>query len=181
MKPGIKTMIFGAALFIFGAVIVPLLFVVALVCGKSNSTQFKVPGILETTVKSPGRYYLCNDFRTLYNGKTYDNPTNLPAGIEIKIFDANGNSLLLVSDTSFSEGRNGSEKTSIGYVDLKNVGKVRIEVSGGTNERIFSFGPANFFKLAGLILGGFVLSALVSLTGIVIGIRGVIKLVKSSR
>jgi len=62
MKPEIKTIIGGAILFLFGSFIIPLLFILPLVLGKSDEVQFQVPGMREIAVEKPGRYYLWNDY-----------------------------------------------------------------------------------------------------------------------
>ena len=68
MKRGIKTIIAGVVIFVFGAFVVPLLFIFPLIFGKSNEVQFKVPGTFEANAEKPGRYYLWNDFQTIYDG-----------------------------------------------------------------------------------------------------------------
>jgi hypothetical protein len=180
MKRGIKTMIVGGVLFILGAVVVPILFILPLIFGKSNEVQFTVPGTFETKVERPGRYYLWNDFQTFYNGKSYNRSESIPDGMEIKVWNSDGTQLHLVSDFSTSTSNGSSSAKSIGYVEIENPGKVKIEVTGG-DERILSFGPSNVFKIFGLILGAFGASALVGISGLAIGIWGIIKLVKSNK
>ena len=88
MKPGIKTIIAGAVLFVVGALVIPLVVVLPLVLGKSHEFQFKAPGNAEITVNAPGRYYLWNNFRTVYEGKSYDRLENIPDGMEFQMRDA---------------------------------------------------------------------------------------------
>ncbi|HRQ90897.1 MAG TPA: hypothetical protein PLA50_19055, partial [Bacteroidia bacterium] len=62
MKPGLKTLITGIALFILGGFVIPFLLILPLFLNESTNTQFLVPGSKEVTVEKPGRYYLWNDF-----------------------------------------------------------------------------------------------------------------------
>jgi hypothetical protein len=176
MKRGVKTLIAGAVVFILGVVVAPLLIVLPLILAKSNETQFKVPGIQKVTVEKPGQYYLWNDYQTLYQGRTYNRSEKVPDGMVIKITDASGTPLNLVSDVSMSETANGSSKNLIGKVEIKSPGPVTVEVSGGDEERIFSFGQSTIFKIIGRILAGVVVSMLFGIVGIGIIVWGAVKM-----
>ena len=164
-------MIAGAVLFILGTVIVPVLFILPLIFGRSDEVQFMVPGTFEAKTEKPGRYYLWNDFQTFYDGKSYNRSESIPDGMEIKIWNSDGTQLHLVSDSSTSTSNGSSAAKSIGYVEIENPGKVKIEVKGG-DERVLSFAPSHVFKILGLVLGAFAASALISISGVAIGIWG---------
>jgi len=146
-----------------------------------HEVQFKVPGTQEVNIEKPGRYYLWNDFRTVYAGKSYDQSEHIPGGMQIEIRDADGNLLPFTSDISMSSIAEGSAKNVIGYVEVKKPGRMKIDVSGGSDERVFSLGPTNSARIFLLLLGGFGLSALVGLAGFGLGIWGIIKLVRSNK
>lgn len=181
MKSGIATIIAGLVLFVLGAFVLPLACVLLLVLGHKEPVQFKVPGTQEINVEKPGRYYLWNDFQTVYEGKSYDRSEHLPDGMEIKIRDSNGTPLRFVSDGSMSSKDNDSARNTVGYVEIENPGKVKIEVSGGNEERIVSFEQSQLLKMAGFLVADFGVSALVALGGFALGIWGVIKLVRSNK
>ena len=152
-------MIAGAVLFILGTVIVPVLFILPLIFGKSDEVQFIVPGTFEAKTEKPGRYYLWNDFQTFYDGKSYNRSERIPDGMEIRIWNSDGTQLHLVSDPSISSSNGNSAAKSIGFVEIEKPGKVKIAVTGG-DQRVLSFAPSKVFKIAGLILGAFGASAL---------------------
>lgn len=171
-------------LFILGALVIPVLmvpFVLPLLFGASNAVQFKIPGTIQATVEKPGRYYVWNDFRTVYEGKSYDRSEGIPDGVEIRVHNSKGELLKFVSNTSISSSAGSSSKNSIGYVEVESPGKVGIEVSGGNEERIFSFGESGLLKMFGLIIGGFGLSMLVGISGFGIIIWGIVKLVRGNK
>lgn len=178
MKRGIKTIIIGVVLFLLGMFVVPFLFVLPLLLGDSDTVQFKIPGTMETVIEQPGRYYLWNDFQTLYEGKIYNRSQSLPNGIQIQIWDSNGQLLPFVGDTSISTS---NSSNSIGYVEIAHAGKVIIEVSGGNEQRIFSFSKMKLLKMFGLILGGACSSILVTIGGIGLIIWGIVKLVRANK
>ena len=181
MKPGIKTIITGGVIFLVGAFVVPLLFVLSLLKAHEQETQFKIPGTIEVALKEPGRYYLWNDFRTVYNGKSYDRPESTPDGIEIRIRDASGHQLQFVSDASISMSSGASSKKSIGYIEVEHPGEVTVEVKGGSDERIFSFSQSGLLKIFSMIIGGFGLLMMTAVAGIGLIVWGIVKLARANR
>lgn len=177
MKTGIITIITGVVLLVLGGFVIPLLLVLSLVLGKPHEIQFKIPGSSQATVEKPGRYYVWNDFQTVYNGTSYNRSESIPDGIKIRIHNSQGELLTFVSDTSMSSSAGSSSKNSIGYVEVQSPGEVRIEVSGGNEERIFSFSESGLLKMFGLFFGGFGCSMLVGISGFGIIIWGIVKLV----
>ncbi len=181
MKPGVKTITAGVVLFLVGAIAVPLLVILPLALMESKDTQFQAPGSVEVTVKEPGRYYLWNDFRTVYQGRSYDRSERIPDGIIFQIKDANGAPLHFSSDTSITSTSGGSSRKSIGYVRVETPGKLAIEVSGQTDDRVFSFSQSGLLKMFGLIFGGIGLSLLVAFAGVGLLIWGIVKLVRANK
>ena len=183
MKTGTKTII-GGVVCLLGAFVVPLLFLLSAVFGsfsESDEHQFKAPGTLETTIEHPGRYYVWNDFQTIYEGKNYSRPESLPDGIEIHIRDENGDLLPFTSNSSISMTSGSNSKRSIGYVEIAHTGKVIIEISGGSDERIFSFAQSGFWKIFGFIFRAFAFAALAGLIGIGLVIWGIVKLARANK
>jgi hypothetical protein len=181
MKPGVKTLIGGAVIFIIGAAIIPLAIVLPLLLAKNHDTRFKVPGIQKVTINKPGKYYLWNNYQTVYQGHTYNRSEKVPDGYDIKITDANGAPLTLESDGSITITENGASKDEIGYVDITSPGLVTIQVSGGTEERIFSFSQSDLFKIVGRIFAGAGVAVLFGFTGIGIMVWGIVKLTNSGK
>jgi hypothetical protein len=179
MKSGLLLVIFGAMLFL-GAFIIPVLFVLPLILGKSDEIQFKVPGQLEFNAKTAGRYYLWNDYETVYHGKTYNSSEKLPDGLDIVVRSADGTELQFTSDTSSSVNGNGSSARSIGYVEMDQPGKLKIEVSGNTQDRVFSFAKSKLPKILGLVSAGVGASVLAFFVSMGLIIWGILKLIKAA-
>jgi hypothetical protein len=177
MKRGIKTLVAGGIL-LMGAFIVPFLFLLPLFLEHQNQNQFKVPGSIQVTVEKPGRYYLWNDFRTVYQGRSFNQSEHIPDGLDIRIEDLNGHRFNFVSDFTISSSSDSSAKNSIGYVEIERPGKVTIQVSGRTEERTFSFSRSGLLKIFLLIVGGFGASAIIGLTGLGLIIWGIVKLAR---
>ena len=182
MTVGIKTIVTGVTFFVLGAVVVPLAIVLSLVIGDKNEEQFMIPGSTQVVVEEAGRYYLWNDYQTVFKGKSYSRSEAIPDGIEIKIKNRETGELFsFVSDTSTSSSSGSSSKNSIGYIEVPTPGSVHIEVLGGNEERVFSFSRSGLLALFGLILGGFGLSMTLGLSGAGLTIWGVVKIVRSNK
>lgn len=178
MQRGIGSVIAGIVLFVAGVAIIPALIIFTLVRDDSGAKQFLVPGSLEVTVTKSGRYYLWNDFRTLFHGKTYNAPEDLPGGLSITIFDSKGQAMEFINDGSTSS-HGSTSKRSIGYVEVPGPGALTVEVSGTTEPRVFSFARSRLAEIFAWIIGGMGGSVLVAIAGIAVGILGVIRLVSA--
>lgn len=171
MKPGIKMVITGAVMFVVGGFVLPVLIIVPLILKDDQGPQFKSPGSIEVEVKEPGRYYLWNDYCTIYDGKSYNRPEKLPDGLEIRIRDADGRPIQFVNggvhtrtrSSSSSSGENA--KSTVGYVEVAHPGKVTVQVTGGNEDRIFSFSRSELFRMFGLIAGAFIPSMVIGVAG----------------
>lgn len=173
-----KKIVFGIILFILGAIIIPLAIVLTVVSNLPGNKQFKVPGIARVIIDEPGRYYLWNDYQTLFEGKSYNRSERVPDGVEIKIKDADtGETFDFVTSLTMSSSNGSSSKNSVGYIDVQNAADISIEIAGLNNERIFSFSQFRLLKLIGLILAGGLLSTVFALSGIGITIWGIVSLI----
>ena|SRR6185312_15855960 len=179
MKRGIKTIIAGV-IFLVVAFVVPFLFILPLLMEHQNENQFKVPGSIQVTVEKPGRYYLWNDFRTVYKGQSFNRSEHIPDGLNIHIADSGGHPFNFLSDTSISSTNGASAKNSVGYVEIEHPGKITVQVSGNTEERIFSFSKSGLLKVFLFIVGGFGASAVFGLAGLGLIIWGIVKFVRKS-
>ena len=171
----------GIVLFVVGAFVVPIAFLFPLILNNSDERQFIIPGTTKVEIQKPGRYYLWNDFQTVFDGKSYNRSKSIPDGLEIAIMNEEGKDLQFTSETSISSSSGSSSKNSIGFVEVSNPSSLTVSVSGGSDERVFSFSESGILKLLGLIFGGFGLSILLALAGVGISILGIIKLVMNNK
>ena len=181
MKPGVLTLITGIVCFAVGAIAIPLIIILPLVFENSNDLQFKVPGTIEVPVGKPGRYYLWNNYQTIYKGTSYNRPQGIPDGMEIRIRNENGKLLEFVSDTSMSSTCGASASNSVGYVKVDGPGKLKIEITGGNEDRIFSFARSRLLTMIVRIAGGLLLSMVIGFGGLGMIIWGIVKLVRANK
>lgn len=181
MKKGLKTLLAGIAIFIIGAIVVPILILIPLFKGGSEDEQFIIPGEHRVTVPEEGRYYLWNNYRTIFEGQSYHRSEEIPDGLDFSITTSTGEALPFFSDTSTSSSNGSSSKNSIGYVKVAGPETLSISVSGDSEKRIFSFSKSILGKMFGLIFLGGALSVLSAFAGIGIIIWGIIKMVQGSK
>jgi len=177
MKTGTNLIIAGVTILALGSFISPLLIVMHIVQDSgTDHTQFKIPGQIRVTASAPGRYYLWNDNKTIYGGISYNRSESVPDGIKIRLSNPDtGEPYDFVSNTSMSVSSGSSEKHTIGYITIEKPCDINIDISGGNEERIFSFSRAVFMKIMGLILGVIALAMTAAITGIAMIVFGIIK------
>ncbi len=176
MKPGTKIIIAGGVLTFIGALVVPLMLVLPLFGIDTGHTRFQVPGSTRVEVKTPGRYYLWNDYQTIFEGKSYNRSQSLPDGLVIRIFRAeNGRRLEFVTKTNISSSSGSRAKNTIGYIELAQPGTVAIEVSGKGEERVFSFSRSIIKTVLMRIFGGGAVAVTGGLLGLALILWGIVR------
>lgn len=184
MKRGVKTILSGGLVILLGSIIIPGVFVLLFtlqIIKDSNNSQFLVPGSIEVEVTEPGRYYLWNDYQTLFNGTSYNEPPTLPSGLTFTFTDEQSNTLAFTSDTSFSSTSGSNVSDSIGYIDVTQPGKIKVDVTGPVTPRVFSFGKNVVWKIIGTVFGSVALVLTSLFVGVGLMLWGFIKLMNNKQ
>lgn len=173
-----KRLVAGIFLFLGGVFALPLAVLVPLLQNGSDGRVFLVPDVVEVIAEEPGRYYLWNEYETIYEGRSFRRSRHLPDGWQIVVADAAGDSLRLTTKTSISVSGGSGQSNSIGYVDVEQPGLLRIEVSGAGEARVFSFSRSFFQNYFLVIVGVLGASVLIALSGVGLSVWGVFLLVR---
>lgn len=181
MKRGLKPLLTGIVLLVLAVLALPLAFFGSTFLTGQGGKQFLVPGSTEITVTEPGRYYLWNDYETIYEGKSFRRSETVPDGVEIVVGDENGDPIPLITDHSVSRTRNGHSQKSIAHFDLDQPGSVRISVTGGMPERVFSLSQSKIWQTFGMVFGGIALAGVLAVLGLILGVVGIVKLANSGK
>lgn len=172
MKRANLKLLSGVALLLIGGIAIPAGILVPAFDAPNEEVVFETPGAASLNVLSPGRFYLWHDYRTIHDGRQVARDDHLPDGMSFTVTRVDdGSALSFQPRNNISTELSGSSSRSIGYVDVKRAGKLRIEVRGGDGQmRVMSFERARFMMFAGAV--GF---SLLSLT--VLGSAGVVLIV----
>ncbi|MHC4887324.1 MAG: hypothetical protein ACYTGH_19785, partial [Planctomycetota bacterium] len=148
----------------------------------SQEQQFLVPGGTQVLVEEPGRYYLWNDYQTVYEGRSYNGSESLPDGLEIRVVDeVAGTPLPFTPDTSISSSTGGDARKSIGYVEAVQPGSLSVTVTGDVEERVFSFSPSRLLLMFAVIFGAVGGAFLAAFVGIGLIIWGIVKVARNGK
>jgi len=189
MKKPKKLFISGIILFVGGIIAYAILMIYLylplwtfLIC--NDDIQFLIPGSVEIEIEDEGRYYLWNDYQTVYEGKTYSMPEEVPDNLIISLKTKDGALHYdIIGKTSISSSSYPTSKKSIGYFDITVHGDYILEVKGESKPRVFSFRQFNYDTLEfAMVLGiGGAVCFLIIFAGFAIGVVGVVKMVKAKR
>lgn len=145
--------------------------------GESSQVQYKVPASFQVETKEPDRYYVWNNYRTIFDGQSFKCDAKLPTGFEISVQDSNGTPLEFVKYYTSGWNVGNHEMTSVGYVDVEVAGQIRIDVDGPVNEaRVFSFSKSELLEMLGSTFMGVGIAAFSGIVGFVLWLWGGIKL-----
>jgi len=113
-----------------------------------DTEQFLVPGRHAFTVETPGEYRVWNDYRTVFQGRTYDGPRELPDGARITVTEAaGGRALAVTSGGSATSSMPDAERVAIASFEPAAPGRYEIVVEGDFKPRVFSVAPDFFPRL----------------------------------
>lgn len=178
MKAGAKTIIIGISTLVIGGFVLPFLWVLPLFLDATNTEQFIVPSTQTLEIENPGRYYLWNDYQTFFEGTQYSKPKALPDGLEISIKNEAGDTLFFQTDTNITFTSGNISRNSIAHLEFDQPETIILSVGGDYEPRVFSFGEAFIGKFFSRIFGAVALGAVLTATGIVLAVCGIVKLLK---
>jgi hypothetical protein len=177
MKTTAKLIITGAVILAAGSFIFPLSIGIYIMHhDDADHKQFKIPGHTQVTASVPGRYYLWNNNKTMFNGISYNRAAMIPDGIEILLSNHETEKpFRFISKTSISVSSGSNEKHTIGYITVEEPCDINIDINGGNEECVFSFSRAIFMKTMGYFMTSITLSLITCLAGTAIIVFGIIK------
>ncbi len=174
MIRGGKTVAVGGTLVLVGVVVFVATFI-SLARGGPGEAEFKVPGSFQAEVKEPGRYYVWDNRRTVFEGRTIHHKSGFPAGLEVVVRDSIGKQLEFVEDDSAGWSVGNHAKKSVGYVELQSAGQVEIEVVGSSDsERVVSFSPSTLRQAMGRTFVAVGVAVALGLSGLLVSFVGIL-------
>lgn len=176
MKKGLPTLLAGIGLVGCGALLAPMAIFWQIRASKNEARSFVAPGHMQVNVAKAGRYYLWNEYRTVFEGRIYQQTPDLPDGLQIAVRGPDGLDLPFHSDTSISSNSGGSAKNSVGFVEVPAPAPLIVSVTGDSRERVFSFGRFDFGRLMASLFALLAVTGLLVLTGVGVALWGIIKL-----
>jgi hypothetical protein len=94
MTQPIKRILIGIALFFLGGFIIPSIVWFSIFFHlrmAAPQAKFIIPDVVEVLIEKPGKYYVWNNYRTVFEGRTYSTAEELPGGIEITLHQKENN------------------------------------------------------------------------------------------
>lgn len=180
MKRGMKQLVLGA-LFLAVAFLLFVFTFVSLYRGASLDDQFKAIGRFTVHATDTGRYYIWDNYKTVFDGKRIEHGSGFPKEILIEVRDGAGRRIEFSRDHGQSWVIGNHAKRSIGYIVLRESGEMTVEVKGGNGARILSFGKANMSGELWQRLRGFAFAVIAFILGVPMVIWGLIGVFRSSK
>lgn len=158
------------------------LFVSSILDVLPKGMQFLVPGSTTITVERAGKYVLWHDARTVYRGRVFNKPKELPDGVEISLKSRDsGERVTMESNPSMSYSSGSHQSYSIANFDIGTPGEYELVVSGDIDEMVFSFGRSRLFEIIAGIAGGVALQLIGLVGASVLAVVVFIKRVQAKR
>jgi len=117
-----------------------------------DGVQFLAPGRQALTLKA-GNHVVWNDHVTVFEGRSYRSPRELPGGLQVTVTDSGGASLVLRSASGMSYMGMSTERVAIMQFEVARPGRYDIVVSGDFPPRVLSVGPDRLAAVLWTVFG----------------------------
>jgi uncharacterized membrane protein len=142
---------FAAAALAVGGVVACVVIIIWFVARFDGGARFVVPGSHVITVEKAGKQVIWNDYRTVFQGRSYSASEQLPDGLHIRVTEAaTGKDVDIEPDRGASSKTSAAERVSIASFEAV-PGRYTIAVEGNFPPRVFSVGPSFLLQLFGTI------------------------------
>ncbi len=124
------------------------------VLSMDRGSQFIGPGRHTVTFDKPGSYRVWNDYRTVFEGRSYDESEKLPSAARVTVLEAEGGTALAVSPSlNVSSSLGNSSRNSVAKFEVTRPGRYEIIIEGDFPQRVFSASRGFLFGLFAVIFG----------------------------
>ena len=148
------------------------------VAGLEPAVRFLAPGSVQLALAGPGDYVLWHEYRTVFEGRSFDLPAAMPDGARMRVDAPDGGSLKVNPFGAMSsEGSAGMSK-SVAHFEAVAPGVHRVSVEGSFEPRVIAVAPNRVWPV--LKLGGAVFALVVVAFGVALalGLYGFLRTVE---
>lgn len=164
----------GIAVLLLGGLAIPAGILIPAFQAPNEEVVFETPGAAALDVRSPGRFYLWHNYRTIHDDRQVVRDEHLPDGMSFSVTRADGSTIPLQPRPNITTEMSGAASRSIGYVDIERPGMLRIEVRGGDAQmRVMSFERSRFMLFARAVGFSLMSLAVLGAGGIVLIVFGI--------
>jgi len=117
-----------------------------------DGVQFLAPGRQALTLKA-GNHVVWNDHVTVFEGRSYRFPQELPGGMQVTVTDGGGASVALRGASGMSYKGMSTERVAIMQFDVARPGSYEIVVRGDFPPRVLSVGPDRLAAVLWTVFG----------------------------
>ena len=140
-------------------VVVAVALVWRFIASHEAPTRFLAPGATAVEIANPGRYILWHEFRTLYDGRSFDLPSRVPHGIQLLVTAPDG-VLLDTAPTAITEKWGTVERAGIVAFDAALPGRYSVAAVGDAQPFVLAVG-ADFTLPLLKAIGGAIVAVVV--------------------
>jgi len=124
-----------------------------------SPARFLAPGASSVTLERPGRYVIWHEYRTVFEGRSFDLPSRLPHGVRLEVSAPDG-SVLRTEPAAMTMKWGSVERAAIVAFDAAMPGRYVVAARGDASPFVLAVGAAFGWPLAEA-LGGALAAAVI--------------------
>ena len=141
-------------------------------------SRFLAPAEVQLALRAPGEYILWHEHRTVYEGRAYDLPPQLPDGTSFRVQGPDGTVVRLQGYGGMSSEGSAGRSVSVARFEAERAGVHRVAVEGSFDPRVMAVSPNRVWPI--LRLAATVFFVVVAALGIAtaVGLYGFLRAVE---
>src|SRR5258706_3542902 len=130
---------------VLGGLVVAIALIAWLFLGRDEGTQFTAPGRVAVELR-PGAHLIWNDYRTTFEGTSYESPAEAPAAASVRVRGPGGAEIATRRSANhrFSMGK--TDRSALLAFEAAQAGGHEIAVAGTFPPRGFSIKPDHLMR-----------------------------------
>src|SRR5438132_9806725 len=155
--PGLGWYALAAAIFLAGAALAAVL-VWRFVANLDEGSRFIAPGSAQVSIAHPGEYLIWHEYRTIYEGRSFDVPAAMPGGVRYRVEAPDRRPLEVQPYRGMSSEDSQAKSVSAARFEAPLAGTYTVAVEGAFEPRVIAVGPNRLWPI--LKLMGFAVALL---------------------
>ena len=176
--PGLGWYALAGIIFLAGLAIAAVL-VWRFIGGFEPPARFLAPGAGKVVVSEPGDYVIWHEHRTVYEGRAYDLPPQLPDGTRYRVEAPSGQALEVHPFASMRSEDSDGRSVSLARFEAPLAGPYGVAVEGDFDPRVIAVGPNRMWPILTLAGEVFVIVVIALGLAMAVGLYGFLRTVET--
>jgi len=142
-------------------------------------SRFLAPGAAQISVATPGDYIVWHEHRTVYEGRSFDVPAQMPDGTRYRVQAPDGKPIPVEPYAGMSSDTAEGRSVSVAHFEAPLGGLYRVTIEGPSEPRVMAVAPNRIWPITKLVAEVFVIGFAALGVAVAVGLYGFLRAVEA--